>query len=147
KKVYRLCAELDILKPQRRKRLHHPRRLANNREVTGSNQLWEMDIKYGYIAGEHRFFFLMSIIDVYDRAIVDYHIGLSCEGQHAVQILQRALWKRQLFENYQAAYAAVTEYITFYNQRRNHGSLYDLSPEQFMRAIANNEVQPFVVKV
>ncbi|SHL08421.1 integrase core domain-containing protein, partial [Alicyclobacillus tolerans] len=51
------------------------------------------------------------------------------------------------FENYQAAYAAVTEYITFYNQRRIHGSLYDLSPEQFMRAIANNEVQPFVVKV
>lgn len=210
KKVYRLCAELDILKPQRRKRLHHPRRLANNREVTGSNQLWEMDIKYGYIAGEHRFFFLMSIIDVYDRAIVDYHIGLSCEGQHAVQILQRALWKRQLFENdnrpvirtdngpqfishvfedgceqlgvaherippktpnknahiesfhsqlesdrlsvsefenYQAAYAVVTEYITFYNQRRIHGSLYDLSPEQFMQAIAKNEVKPFVVKV
>ncbi|WP_407653215.1 IS3 family transposase [Alicyclobacillus acidoterrestris] len=53
KKVYRLCAELDILKPQRRKKIQHPRRLANNREITGSNQLWEMDIKYGYIADEH----------------------------------------------------------------------------------------------
>lgn len=210
KKVYRLCAELDILKPQRRKKIQHPRRLANNREITGSNQLWEMDIKYGYIAGEHRFFFLMSIIDVYDRAIVDYHIGLSCEGQHAAEILQRALWKRRLFEsdnrpvirtdngpqfishvfeerceylgvtherippktpnknahiesfhsqlesdrlfaaefeNYQAAYEVVTEYITFYNQRRIHGSLYDLAPEQFIRAIANNEVKPFVIKV
>ncbi len=41
---------------------------------------------------------MMCIIDVYDRAIVDYHIGLSCEGKHATQILQRALWKRQLFK-------------------------------------------------
>jgi len=210
KKVYRLCAELDILKPQRRKRIRHPRRLANNREITGSNQLWEMDIKYVYIALEHRFFFLMSIIDVYDRGIVDYHIGLSCEGQHAAQILQRALWKRRLFdsgtrpvirtdngpqfishvfeegceklsvtherippktpnknahiesfhsqlesdrlsaaefESYQEGYAVVTEYISFYNQRRIHGSLYDLAPEQFIRAIADNEVKPFVVKV
>lgn len=98
KKVYRLCAELDILKPQRRKRIRHPRRLANNREITISNQLWEMDIKYVYMALEHRFLFLMRIIDVYDRGIVDYHIGLFCEGQHAAQILQRALWKRRLFD-------------------------------------------------
>ncbi|EPZ47353.1 IS3 family transposase [Alicyclobacillus acidoterrestris] len=43
---------------------------------------------------------LMSIIDVYDRAIVDYHIGLSCESQHAAKVLQRALWKRRLFESH-----------------------------------------------
>lgn len=210
KKVYRLCAELDILQPQRRKRNHHPRKLANNREITDSNQLWEMDIKYSYVAGEQRFFFLMSIIDVYDRAIVDYHIGLSCEGQHAAQILQRALWKRQLFngvarpvirtdngpqfishafeesceklsvvheripprtpnknahiesfhaqlesdllaksefETYQGAYEVVTDYILFYNHRRIHGSLYDLSPEQFIKAISSRAVKPFVIKV
>lgn len=210
KKVYRLCEELDILQPQRRKRIHHPRRLANNREITGSNQLWEMDIKYGYIAGEQRFFFLMSIIDVYDRAIVDYHIGLSCEGKHAAQILQRALLKRQLydretrpvirtdngpqfishafeeacerlgveheripprtpnknahieafhaqlkadrlakmeFQTYQDAYEVVTEYIQFYNQRRIHGSLYDLAPEQFIQAVREARVKPFVIKV
>lgn len=95
KKVYRLCDELGILQPQRRKRIQHPKRLANHREITGFNQLWEMDIKYGFITGEQRFFFLMGIIDVYDRTIVDYHIGLSCEGKHAAQILQRALLKRQ----------------------------------------------------
>lgn len=75
KKVYRLCRELDILKPERRKRLHFPRRLANNREIRGSNQLWEMDVKYGYIAAEQRFFFLLNLIDVYDRSIIDYHMG------------------------------------------------------------------------
>src|SRR5690349_20647956 len=56
------------------------------------------DIKYGYISREDRFFFLLSIIDVYDRAIIDYHIGLSCEAKHAVELLQRALWKRKQFE-------------------------------------------------
>ncbi len=210
KKVYRLCDELEILQPQRRKRTKHPKRLANNREITGSNQLWEMDIKYIYIAGEQRFLFLMSIIDVYDRAIVDYHIGLSCEGKHAAQILQRALLKRQLFdsatrpvmrtdngpqfishafeeaceklgitheripprtpnknahiesfhaqlesdrltkmelETFQDAYEVMTNYIQFYNQRRIHGSLYDLSPEQFIQAIQELTVKAFVMKV
>ena len=70
--------------------------MARNRTITGVNQLWEIDIKYGYIAGEKRFFYLMAIIDVYDRVIVDYHIGLSCEGIHAAHILERALWKRKL---------------------------------------------------
>ena len=96
KKVYRLCKELAILKPQRKIKAHHPRRLARNRTITGPNQLWEIDIKYGYIVGEDRFFYLMGIIDVYDRELVDYHLGLTCEGIHAAHILERALWKRRL---------------------------------------------------
>jgi putative transposase len=99
KKVYRLCKELDILAPQRRIKVKHPRRLAANRQITAPDQLWEVDIKYAYIAKEDRFFYLMSIIDVYDRMIVDYHLGLSCKSKHASQIIQRALWKRQLFES------------------------------------------------
>jgi len=38
----------------------------------------------------------MCIIDVYDRVIIDYHIGLTCEGRHAAHIVERALWKRKL---------------------------------------------------
>ena len=75
KKVYRLCKELDILLPQREKKAKHPRRLANNREITGPNQLWQMDIKYGYVAGLNRHFFLASVIDVFDRSIVAYTGG------------------------------------------------------------------------
>jgi putative transposase len=96
KKTYRLCKELGILKKQRQRKLHHPRRLARNRTVTGPNQLWETDIKYGYIAGEDRFFYFMGVIDVYDREIIDYHLGLNCEGKHAAHILERALWRRKL---------------------------------------------------
>jgi putative transposase len=72
--------------------------LARNRIITGSNQLWEADIKYGYIEGEQRFFFILSIIDVYDRNVVDYHIGLSCTAEDTLYTLQRALFRRQLFE-------------------------------------------------
>lgn len=98
KKVYRMCKELDILRPQRQKKVTYPRRLARNRTITTSNTLWETDIKYGYIEGEQRFFFILSYIDVYDRSIIDYHIGLSCTGKDATQTLQRALLKRQLYD-------------------------------------------------
>ena len=98
KKVYRLCKAMDLLRPQREKRIPYPKKLARNRIITGSNQLWEMDVKYGYIEGEERFFFVLSLIDVYDRSVIDYHIGLSCSGSDAVKTLQRALFKRQQFE-------------------------------------------------
>lgn len=67
KKVYRLCNELEILMPQREKKQKYPRKLARNREVTAPNQLWQLDIKYGYVLSSRRYFFLASAIDVYDR--------------------------------------------------------------------------------
>ena len=53
-----------------------------------------MDIKYGYIAGEERFFFIMGILDLYDREIVDYHTGLTCTGADAAFIMARGWSKR-----------------------------------------------------
>lgn len=91
KKSYRLCDELDILQPQRQKRFKHPRRLPENRMITGPNQLWQMDIKYGYIDGLDRHFFVLSIIDVFNRVIVGYHRGSSCTAKHACQTLWRAI--------------------------------------------------------
>ena len=210
KKVYRFCDELDLLRPQRQIKFKHPRKIAVNREITGSNQLWKTDIKYGYVEGEGRFFFLLSMLDVYDRAVIDYYMGLSCEAKHAVELLQRCLWKRKLFEggqrpvirtdngpqfishafeqacerfkteherippktpnknahiesfhsvlegeclsrsefqSYAEAYEAVNDYVQFYNERRIHGSLYDMSPMQLGEAMKNGKVRPFVVKV
>lgn len=87
KKGYRLCKEMGILKPNRPVRRHRPRRIARNRQVTGPNQLWETDIKYGYIVGEERFFFIQTVLDVWDRMVVDYHVGLSCTGVEAAGTL------------------------------------------------------------
>lgn len=94
KKAYRLCHELGILQKQRERKTKHPRRLPRNRLVTGPNQLWQMDIKYGYVAGRDRFFFLLSIIDVFDRAIVSYYRGSECKATHAIQVLGKALESR-----------------------------------------------------
>ena len=98
KKIYRLCQEMDILRPKRRKKARTKRRISINRTVTKPDQLYEADIKYGYINGENRFFFVMPIIDVYDREIVGFHIGRTCEGKHIATTLQSALLKRQLYE-------------------------------------------------
>jgi len=96
KKVYRLCKELDILKPQRKIKKHHPRKLAKREEINSSNQLWEMDLKYGYINETDEFFFQLSIIDVFDRNIISYHLGLSCKAKDACRVLKDALAKRKL---------------------------------------------------
>ena len=210
KKVYRLCKELDLLSPQRRIKVKYPRRLAANREVTGINQLWEVDVKYGYISGEDRFFYLMCMLDVYDRSIINYHLGLTCEGNHAANLLKVSLWKRKLLSDqarpvirsdngpqfisnvfetacidyeteherippktpnkiahiesfhsilekerlarcelrsYQEAYQVVTEFIQFYNKRRIHSSLQDLSPEEFNQQVALGQITGGVIKV
>jgi len=96
KKVYRLCKELDILKPQRKIKKHHPRRLAKRKEINNFNQLWEMDIKYGYITGTDQFFFQLSLIDVFDRNIISYHLGLNCKAKDAARVLKTSLAKRKL---------------------------------------------------
>jgi len=94
KKSHRLCKELGILQKARQRKPAHPRRLPKNLVVTGSNQLWQMDIKYGYVIGRERFFFVLSIIDVFDRVVVGQYRGPVCEAKHAVQTLCHALHKR-----------------------------------------------------
>jgi putative transposase len=97
KKVYRLCKRLSILQPQRRKKTHYPRRLARNHTITGSNQLWQLDIKYGYVAGYEQFFYIADIIDVYDRTLVGYHIGTNCEAKHVCEAVKTAIQSRVKF--------------------------------------------------
>ena len=94
KKVYRVCEELKLLKPQRKRKNKYHRRVVRKREITGPNQQWAMDVKYGFIAGEYRFFFSMSILVLFDRVVIDYHTGLSCTGTDVAFILARAHTKR-----------------------------------------------------
>lgn len=67
------------------------------------------------------------------------------EAFHA--ILERECLSGQELLSYQDAYKVVTDFINFYNCRRIHGSLYDLSPVEFVSALSQNLVKPFVVKV
>ncbi|MNV84810.1 Integrase core domain protein [compost metagenome] len=56
-----------------------------------------MDIKYGYVTGVERFFFVLSIIDVFDRVVVGQYRGPVCEAKHVVQTLWQALQSRVEF--------------------------------------------------
>ena len=64
--------------------------------VSGPNKLWEMDMKYGYIQGTDEFFFQLSLIDVSDRCVIDYHLGLSCTASGACRVLKNSLQIRGL---------------------------------------------------
>lgn len=193
KKAYRMCKALGILQNSRQRLQKHPRRLPRNRTITASNQLWQMDIKYGYAIGQERFFFVLSIIDVFDRIIVGQYRGPVCEAKHAVQtlgtalghriqpgetmpvirtdngpqfvsklfgdmceswemvheripprtpnmnayiesfhsILERCLFSIQTFLTLEEAYDALDRFMDFYNNRKMHGSLKNMSPTTF----------------
>lgn len=94
KKVHRLCRELNALHPQRRRGQRASRNRTRNRVVSGPNQVWASDVKYGYIEGENRHFYMASVLDVYDRSIVGCHIGLNCQGKHILQVVQQGLRER-----------------------------------------------------
>lgn len=97
KKVYRLCSEHDLLLPRKKKNKRRGRiQTSEKPNVTGPNQLWQFDIKYGLIRGENRFFFLMVFIDVFNREIKDYHIGLKCKASDIVFTLDNAIKKHKI---------------------------------------------------
>lgn len=57
-----------------------------------------MDIKYAYIQGQHKLFYLLNLIDIFDRSIIDYHMGFHCEAKNAAALLRKCLIIRNLFE-------------------------------------------------
>jgi len=96
KKVYRLCKTHKLLLPKRKKNKWRNRKICINRLITAPKQLWEFDIKYGYIHGEDRYFFFLGFIDVYSRKIVSYYTGTSCTGKDMAFTLDQALKKSGL---------------------------------------------------
>jgi putative transposase len=71
-----------------------------NKTAPGVKRKWKkygsLEGKYGYIAGMDRFFFQLSLIDVYDRSVIDYHLGLSAKAKDARAVLINSLKKRGL---------------------------------------------------
>ena len=97
KKVYRLCKELGVLRPQREIKPKYLRKINHNREITKPDSLWEVDIKYSYTNGEGMLFYITFFIDVYHRNIIEYRIRLSYTAEDIVITLKRPLMKRNLY--------------------------------------------------
>ena len=82
------------MSPQRKITNPVYKKIARNRVVTGPNQLWQMDIKYGYVVGKRRHFLVANIIDVFDRTLVGHYRGKRCDAQDIIELTQKALLKR-----------------------------------------------------
>jgi len=92
KKVYRLMQENGLLKPKNRRHVH--RRRVDDREVERPNQMWATDIKYGYIAGSGRTFYIVNYIDVLIRKLVGSYAGYSISSKTAIRTLDKAIKDR-----------------------------------------------------
>jgi putative transposase len=92
KKIYRICLENRLLLKQRgRGGKRKVGFISQNRRVDGPNQLWEFDIKYGYVQGESRFFFVLAFVDGFNRKCVGRHVGLSYKKGDLCFALKEAL--------------------------------------------------------
>lgn len=61
--------------------------------------MWEFDIKYGYLEGENKHFFILVYIDVFSRMIMGAYIGLACKAHNLVATLSFALRKWNIKED------------------------------------------------
>lgn len=92
KKIFRLCAQHGLLLFTKAGRLaRRKRRAVGYLEIYRPNQLWQFDIKYGYVHGEGRYFFVLAYIDVMTKEIVGYYVGKSCKAGDLVSTLSHAL--------------------------------------------------------
>jgi putative transposase len=93
KKVYRLCQENNLLlfhlRDKKIRKVKKSR--CEYKEITAPNQLWQFDIKYGYVHGEGRWFFILAFIDVFSKKIPGYYIGTSCKAGDLIFTLNEAL--------------------------------------------------------
>lgn len=96
KRLYCIMRENNLLIRRRRKKQIMMRKLAVDRPVTAPNQLWQFDIKYGYIHGENRFFFVCAFIDVFTRDIMGVHIGVRCTAMDILTTLHHALRRHKI---------------------------------------------------
>jgi putative transposase len=67
KKLARICKIEGLQLKQRSRKKSKFSSPSKNHNITRANQVWEFDIKYGYLHGERRFFFLVAFIDVFTR--------------------------------------------------------------------------------
>lgn len=91
KKVARLCRQHGLSLKRAKKKSSKFIKIAQNHAVERENQVWEFDIKYGYLSGERRFFFLLAFIDVFTREIKGWYVGRSCKASDLLATLQIAL--------------------------------------------------------
>jgi putative transposase len=98
KKVARICKKEGLQLKRVKKKKTKFGKMAKNHKVTRKNQVWEFDIKYGYLHGEKRFFFLLAFIDVFSREIKGWHLGYHCKAHDLARTLAVSLDDEKIVE-------------------------------------------------
>lgn len=93
KKVHRLMDGMNLLEKKKVSTRRYSK-VCKNHVITDSNQLWEMDMKYIYIAETKQVAYLTSIIDVFDRSILACDLSLSANAEQAKIVVIKALYNR-----------------------------------------------------
>ena len=101
KKIYRICRENGLLLPRKKKPKLPWRQICINRLITKPNQLWEFDIKYGYVHGENRFFFILAFVDVYSRKVMGRYVGSRCQEGDLRNTLTEAVINARLIPEHE----------------------------------------------
>jgi transposase InsO family protein len=124
------------------------KRICQNHTISRPDELWELDLKYGYIHGEERFYFIL-IIDVFVRYVVNYHIGLSCRGKDLVLALNVAIQKHKLDTNQliirsdngsQMTSKVFIKNMEYYNDEVIHGLIPPATPNKNTHVEAFNSI-------
>ena len=93
KKIYRLCKENKLLLPKNTKKLKYNRKVSQNRKIIKPNQMWQFDIKTGYVHGENKHFYFLAIKDVFNKNIVGSHLGYHCKARDLKVTVEQAIQK------------------------------------------------------
>ncbi|WP_408955825.1 IS3 family transposase [Natroniella sp. ANB-PHB2] len=95
KRIYRIMDVLDLLQDRITPKPNNYK-LKQKHELTGPDQLWEMDMVQMYIDESGRWVYMFDIIDVYTREIVGHNVSLRCRTKEALKALKEAVNSRDI---------------------------------------------------
>lgn len=88
KKVYRLMkAEGLLQKKQRKEKVDKQRADGRKFEVHRPFEKIEIDIKYIYVAGEKRHYYMLNLIDCYSWKLLSYRLSASIKKEDVISLL------------------------------------------------------------
>ena len=150
KKVYRLMDENNLLLGKVI-RTTGKRQFVKHRKITATCPMDYLclDIKYLWVHGEQRWYYLLSVIDVFSRKIIAWILQRSIKQIDVINIFRRINQQHPIkgvnirndngsqflansvkrYLSSEEAKLIITNYVEFYNTKRIHGSLNMKTPQ------------------
>lgn len=150
KKVYRLMDENNLLLGKVI-RTAGKRQFVKHRKITATCPMDYLclDIKYLWVHGEQRWYYLLSVIDVFSRKIIAWILQRSIKQIDVINIFRRINQQHPIkgvnirndngsqflansvkrYLSSEEAKLIITNYVEFYNTKRIHGSLNMKTPQ------------------